>query len=69
MSVKSCKMDCSKAVSESVTKMGLRPLKVKQREALHSFVEGHDTFVSLPTGYGKSVIYGMLPFVFDKLRG
>ena len=32
------------------------------------FCEGHDTFVSLPTGYGKSMIYGLLPLLFDRLR-
>ena len=32
-------------------------------------MSGNDTFVSLPTGYGKSVIYGVLPPLFDKLRG
>lgn len=44
-------------------------LKEKQIEAISSFIEGNDTFVSLPTGYGKSVIYAILPSVFDKLRG
>jgi len=34
-----------------------------------AFVQGHDTFVSLPTGYGKSTIYAILPYVFDKLKG
>lgn len=27
------------------------------------------TFVSLPAGYGKSGIYGILPHLFDKLNG
>jgi len=44
-------------------------LKSKQSEAVTSFIEGHDTFVSLPTGYGKSIIYAILPIVFDALRG
>jgi len=36
-------------------------MKEKQLEAVHSFVVGNDTFVSLPTGYGKSLIYPVLP--------
>ena len=45
-------------------------LEDKQIEAiLSSFVQGYDTFVSLPTGYGKSMIYALLPSVFDKIKG
>ena len=34
-------------------------------EAILAFVSGRDVFVSLPTGYGKSIHYASLPFVFD----
>ena len=43
-------------------------LKPQQREALLSFVLGKDVFVSLPTGFGKSFCYALLPLVFDRLR-
>ena len=33
------------------------------------FVQGHDTFVMIPNGYGKSIIYGFLLLVFDKFKG
>ena len=56
-------------ISESAKQLGLQKLKEKQLEAVSSFVQGHDTFVSLPTGYGKSVIYAILPYVFDQLKG
>ena len=46
---------------------GLKPLKEKQIEALEAFTSGYDMFVALPTGYGKSIIFGMLPLLFDKL--
>ena len=36
-------------------------LKDKQVEAIETFVNGSDVFVALPTGYGKSLIYGLLP--------
>ena len=32
-----------------------------------NFIEGHDTFVSLPTGYGKSICYAILPSIFDRM--
>lgn len=57
------------AVRESLQQLQVRALKEKQEEALKSFMEGNDTFVSLPTGYGKSLIYAVLPIAFDKMRG
>jgi len=32
-------------------------------------MSGKDTFVSLPTGYGKSIIFAILPLLFDLLLG
>ena len=32
-------------------------------------MKGNDVFVALPTGYGKSVIFGILPAAYDILRG
>ena len=61
-------MNPSTAMTESAKLFGVK-LKDKQEEAILSFIQGHDTFVSLPTGYGKSLIYGILPTIFDKLKG
>jgi len=49
--------------------MDLIPLKAKQLEALRAFMSGRDSFVVLPTGYGKSVIFAVLPLLFDKMLG
>lgn len=43
-------------------------LKEKQEESIMEFVKGRDVFVSLPTGYGKSLCYILLPSIFDQLR-
>ena len=62
--------DLRAVICESGEKLGYKGLKDKQVEAMCSFTEGNDVFVSLPTGYGKStIIYAILPFVFDKIRG
>jgi len=49
--------------------MELRPLKPKQQEALKAFFKGKDTFVALPTGYGKSISFAVLPLLFDLFFG
>ena len=40
-------------------------LKDQQVEAVRHLSEGKDIFVWFPTGYGKSICYQLLPFVFD----
>ena len=50
-------------ITEVTHLMNLDPLKPKQTESRK------DTFVALPTGYGKSIIFGVLPLLFDKMLG
>ena len=38
-----------------------------QKEVITSFVKGHDLFVVLPTGSGKSLCFVSLPLVFEQL--
>ena len=35
----------------------------QQIESLKNIVDGYDLLVVLPTGYGKSLIFEMIPFV------
>jgi len=60
--------DAISATCQELVKRGFW-LKQKQLEAISSFCSGRDVFVSLPTGYGKSIIYATLPLVFDNIRG
>jgi len=40
-----------------------------QEDALKSITLGKDVFVILPTGYGKSLIYAVLPTLYDFMFG
>ena len=44
-------------------------LKEEQRIAVRHIFDGNDIFVWLPTGFGKSICYECLPFVFDYSLG
>ena len=44
-------------------------LRQKQLEVLQSVYGGHDVFAWFPTGYGKSLCYQLLPYMFDVKLG
>ena len=62
-------MELSDALEEAARELGFEQIKPKQREAIEAFYLGKDVFVSLPTGYGKSIIYAIMPILFDKMKG
>ena len=49
----------------SCLKQDTLQLKPKQIDAIRSIYDGKDVFLWLPTGYGKSICYQVLPFLFD----
>ena len=40
-------------------------LKDEQRKAILKILEGNQCFISLPTGYGKSLIFQVLPLLLS----
>ena len=50
-----------RAIQSAGERMGHAKVKDKQFRVIKDVVRGRDTFVSLPTGYGKSLYYGVLP--------
>ncbi len=48
---------------------GICQLKPEQEECLVHILNGGDVVALLPTGFGKSLIYQLLPIVSEKLRG
>lgn len=47
--------------------LGYQELKKEQLEAIEKLVAGKDVFVALPTGFGKSLCFAVLPSVFNTL--
>jgi ATP-dependent helicase YprA (DUF1998 family) len=43
-------------------------LRTSQLKSIVAFCQGKDVFVSLPTGFGKTLIYALLPALFNLLR-
>ena len=60
--------DMDNAIATTAHSLGYL-LNPEQRTSIFQFASGSDVFVSLPTGYGKSLCYILLPPVFDLLRG
>ena len=54
-------MDVERVLSGYAAKLGLSSLKQEQKEAVLHFLSKKDIFVLLPTGFGKSICYGILP--------
>ena len=44
-------------------------LKREQESAIRHVYGGNDVFVWLPTGFGKSIVYECLPFLYDHKLG
>lgn len=55
------------ALDQVCATFGIQKLHKEQQKAINMFFEGKDVFVSLPTGYGKSVIFQAIPVIASLL--
>ncbi len=58
----------SSSVSYALSQLG-KPhliLKDEQRRSMQAVFDGRDVFVCFPTGFGKSLCYQALSFIFDR---
>ena len=55
------------AVELGLKKLGYQCIKAEQLSAVQAVLKGNHVFVSVPTGFGKSHIYQLLPFCAESL--
>ena len=56
------------AIEGALTKRNLSiALKKEQMECVSSILDGRDVLAVLPTGYGRSLIFQLLPDIYDQL--
>jgi superfamily II DNA helicase RecQ len=56
------------ALAQAKSKLNIKEITFHQQRAVRSFLEGHDVFVSLPTGSGKSFIFQCAPICSNVLK-
>ena len=49
-------------------KLGYEEIKPLQLEVVAAIAKGDDVFAVLPTGYGKSLCFASLPYMYDQLQ-
>ena len=59
--------DFEAACSFAAMSLGILELNNYQKQSLKAIANGRDVFVSLPTGFGKSLCFQNVPFVWDFL--
>ena len=58
---------CETAATKAADTLGCSELKQEQMQVVTAVLQGRDVFAVLPTGYGKTLCYAVLPAAFDAL--
>ena len=59
----------AKAMKVALEATGYSELRDYQRKTIEAYLSGRDVFVYAPTGAGKSLIFELAPYTFDRLFG
>ena len=67
MATTSCSKSFVSAVSYSLARLGNSHLHFKdgRKQPIHAIYSGKDAFLILPTGFGKTFCFEVLPFILD----
>ena len=61
-------LDVNSAIDAVLKRLTVKiTLKPEQRSALKAFIDKRDVFCVLPTGFGKSLIYQLVPLVLEEM--
>ena len=63
--ITTCTCELDTIIDKAAAQLGYDTVKPEQREVVNAFMRGNDVFASLPTGYGMSLCFAILPLVFD----
>lgn len=58
---------CESVATKAAKTLGCSELKPEQMQVVTAVLRGRDVFAVLPTGYGKTLCYAVLPAAFDAL--
>ena len=55
------------ALVSALHRLGFDTLRKEQDRVVKAFISGQDVFAALPTGYGKSLCFALLPYAVADL--
>lgn len=67
MAVSKSDSEVESVATKAVQDLGYEALKAEQLQIVAGVLRGRDVFGVLPTGFGKTLCFSCLPYIYDKL--